>query len=68
MTHFNAELWKIHQLCILQVLNEEKTNPARKEKENWLRYKCRDIISRELEDTMSQQNEVELKLEVRGIE
>ena len=37
MTHFNAELWKIHQLCILQVLNEEKTNPARKEKENWLR-------------------------------
>ena len=44
MTHFNAELWNIHQLCVLQVLNKKKeTIPARKA-ENWLRQKCRDII------------------------
>ena len=34
MTHFNAELWNIHQLCVLQVLNAEKANPTRKEEEN----------------------------------
>ena len=31
MIHFNAELWNNHQLCVLQVLNEKETNPARKE-------------------------------------
>ena len=30
MTHFNAKLWNIHQLCVLQVLNAEESNPARK--------------------------------------
>ena len=30
MTHFNAELWNIHQLCVLQVLNEKETIPTRK--------------------------------------
>ena len=46
MTHFNTELWNIHQLCVLQVFNGEKANPVRKEAENWLRHNCRDIISR----------------------
>ena len=61
MTHFNAELWNIHQLCVFQVLNAKEANPARKEEKNCLRQKCRDIISkchdiisREPEDTMSQ--------------
>ena len=32
MIHFNAELWNIHQLCVLQVLNEKKkTIIARKD-------------------------------------
>ena len=30
MTHFNVELWNIHQLCILQVLNVEEANQTRK--------------------------------------
>ena len=30
MIHFNAELWNIHQLCVLQVLNEKETILARK--------------------------------------
>ena len=54
MTHFNTELWNIHKLCVLQVLNAKEANPARKEEKNWLRKKCRDIISREPTDTMSQ--------------
>ena len=29
MIHFNAELWNIHQLCVLQVLNEKEIIPAR---------------------------------------
>ena len=37
MTHFNAELWNIHRLCALHVLNAKEANPTRKEKENWLR-------------------------------
>ena len=37
MTHSNAKLWNIHQLCVLNVLNEEEEKPARKEVENWLR-------------------------------
>ena len=44
MTPFNAELWNIHKLCVLQVLNVEEANSARKEEENWLRQKCRDIL------------------------
>ena len=36
MTQFNAELWNIHQLCVLQVFNAEEANPLRKEAENWL--------------------------------
>ena len=32
MSNFNAELWNIHQLCVLQLLNEKKTIPARKAK------------------------------------
>ena len=32
MTHFNAELWNIHQLCVLQVLNAKVVNPVRKAK------------------------------------
>ena len=62
MNHFNAELWNIHQLCVLQVLNAKEANPARKEEKIWLRQKChdinsecRDIISREQTDTMSRQ-------------
>ena len=31
MIHFNAESWKNHQLCVLQVLNAKEENPARKE-------------------------------------
>ena len=27
MTHFNVELWNIHQLYVLQVLNEKETIP-----------------------------------------
>ena len=34
MTHFNAELWNIHQLCVLQVLNAKEANPTRKEEKN----------------------------------
>ena len=30
MTHFNAELWNIHQICVLQVLNEKKNNSSKK--------------------------------------
>ena len=30
MIHFNVELWNIHQLCVLQVLNEKETILARK--------------------------------------
>ena len=30
MRNFNAGLWNIHQLCVLQVLNEKETIPARK--------------------------------------
>ena len=30
MTHFNAELCNIHQLCVFQVLNAEEANPVRK--------------------------------------
>ena len=37
MTHFNAKLWNIHQLCVLQVLNAREANLARKEEKNWLR-------------------------------
>ena len=32
MIHFNAELWNIHQLCVLQVLNAEEAIPVRKAK------------------------------------
>ena len=32
MIHFNAKLWNIHQLCVLQILNEKETIPTRKEK------------------------------------
>ena len=44
MIHFNVELWNIHQICVLQVLNAKEVNPTRKEVENWLRQKYRDII------------------------
>ena len=30
MIYFNAELWNIHQLCVLQVLNTKEAIPARK--------------------------------------
>ena len=30
MIHFNAGLWIIHQLFVLQVLNEKEIIPARK--------------------------------------
>ena len=30
MIHFNDELWNIHQLCVLQILNAEEAIPARK--------------------------------------
>ena len=53
MAHINTELWNIHQLCVLQVLNAKEATPARKEEGHWLRQKCRDIISREPTDTMS---------------
>ena len=47
MTHFNAKLWNIKKICVLQVLNPKEANLSKKKKEkNWLRKKCRDIISR----------------------
>ena len=30
MRNFNAELWNIHQLCVLQVLNEKEAILVRK--------------------------------------
>ena len=36
MINFNAELWNIHQICVLKVLNTNEANPARKEEKNWL--------------------------------
>ena len=30
MIHFNAEIWNIHQLFVLYVLNEKEIIPARK--------------------------------------
>ena len=30
MIHFNVELWNIHQLFVLQVLNEKEIIPTRK--------------------------------------
>ena len=30
MSNFNVELWNIHQLCVLHVLNEKETIPTRK--------------------------------------
>ena len=32
MSHLNVGLWNIHQLCVLQVLNEKETILARKAK------------------------------------
>ena len=45
MIHFNAELWNIHQLCVLQVFNEKETIPARKIKIGQGKNLCRDIVS-----------------------
>ena len=55
MTHLNAELWNIHQLCVLRVLNAEEANLVRKKEENLLRQKRHNIISRKPKDIMSQQ-------------
>ena len=33
MIHFNDELWNIHHFCVLKVLNEKETIPARKAEE-----------------------------------
>ena len=30
MSNFNVESWNIDQLCVLEVLNEKETIPARK--------------------------------------
>ena len=62
MSNFNAEIWNIHQLCVLQVLNEKEAILARKA-ENWPRQEslllqrnlCRDGISIEPAKAMSQQ-------------
>ena len=63
MIHLNAESWNIHQLCVLEVLNEKETVPARKA-ENWL--KCSNIISIEPVEALSQQRiRAELKVEVK---
>ena len=43
--HFNVELWNIHKICVLHVLNAKESNPTRKEEKNWLRQKCCDISS-----------------------
>ena len=32
MSNFNAELWNIHQLFVIRVLNEKETIPTRKVK------------------------------------
>ena len=71
MIHLNAELWNIHKLCVLQVLNAEKANPVRKKGINWLRKKCRGITSIESSLAKSQQemlclNKVKAKLKVRS--
>ena len=63
MSHFNAKLWKFHQLCVLQVLNEKRDNSSKKSKKicqgrNLYRNivsKCRDIISIGPAESMSQQ-------------
>ena len=63
MSNFNAELWYIHQLCVLHVLNEKEMIPARKI-ENFGSCKniyhdreilCRNRISREPVEAMLQQ-------------
>ena len=61
MIHLNVELWKIYQLCVLQVLNAKETIPARRAeklaKVEMSRHnlECRDIISIEPVEAMSQQ-------------
>ena len=58
MIQFNAELWKNHQLCVLQVLNVKETNPVRKSikilaKVEMSRHNLR--ISRHNEDQKTEQ-------------
>ena len=46
MIHFNVELWNIHQLFVLQVLNEKMDNSSKKSKKNGQgRILCHDIVS-----------------------
>ena len=53
--HFNAELWNIHQLCVLLVLIEKEINPTGKREKNGQGknlyrdtvFECRDRITRE---------------------
>ena len=45
MIHFNVELWNIHQICVLKILNAKEANLSRKEDKNWLSHKCHDISS-----------------------
>ena len=52
MIHFNAELWNIHQLSVLQDLNEKEIIPIGKVEKKWPKKKslllhssgCHDII------------------------
>ena len=47
MIHFNDKLWNIHQICVLQVLNEKKKDNSSKKSRNFGQGKklCRDIVS-----------------------
>ena len=45
MTYFNAELWNIHQLCVLQVFERKRSKSSEKKRENLVRVEMSDIIS-----------------------
>ena len=74
MIHFNAELWKNNQLCVLQVLNEKETKAENFANVEMSRHNFRmsrhniRMSRQKLKITiraMSQQEKVELKLEVK---
>ena len=71
MTHFNAELWIIHQLCVLQVLNKKRNNSNKKSrklaKAEMSRHNFKVTNGAMLQQEMICHNkeEAELKLEVK---
>ena len=68
MIHFNAELWNIHQLFVLQVLYEKKRIPTKKKQKNWpgqqtMSRQNSNITSR----SMSQQGPTERKPKMKTV-